>query len=83
MKAIMERKPIRTHKDLDVYPLARIWPKGDVLPIPLSPYLPKLLPGRYDIDGMSVIVSRGVGTWGPRMRLWHRGEILRIRLRSP
>jgi uncharacterized protein len=41
-----------------------------------------LLAGRYDLEGMTVIVSRGMGTWGPRMRLWHRGEILRIVLRS-
>lgn len=41
-----------------------------------------LLVGKYDIDGMPVIVSRGMGTWGPRMRLWSRGEILRITLRG-
>jgi predicted MPP superfamily phosphohydrolase len=39
--------------------------------------------GRYSVDGMTLIVCRGTGTWGPRMRLWHRGEILRIRLRRP
>ena len=38
--------------------------------------------GRYHVDGMTLIVSRGTGTWGPRMRLWHRGEIIRIRLRA-
>jgi predicted MPP superfamily phosphohydrolase len=31
---------------------------------------------------MTLIVSRGAGTWGPRMRLWRRGEISLIRLRS-
>lgn len=41
-----------------------------------------LLEGRYDIDEMQVIVSRGAGTWGPRMRLWHPGEILCVTLRS-
>ena len=41
-----------------------------------------LLAGRYDVEGMTVIVSRGVGTWGPRMRLWHRGEIVRVVLRK-
>jgi uncharacterized protein len=41
-----------------------------------------LLEGRYEVGGMPVIVSRGMGTWGPRMRLWHPGEILRITLRS-
>jgi predicted MPP superfamily phosphohydrolase len=42
-----------------------------------------MLGGRYEVDGMPVIVCRGTGTWGPRMRLWQPGEILRIRLRSP
>jgi predicted MPP superfamily phosphohydrolase len=41
-----------------------------------------LLAGQYDAEGMTVIVSRGTGTWGPRMRLWHPGEILRITLHS-
>lgn len=40
-----------------------------------------LMAGRYDVHGMPVIVSRGTGTWGPRMRLWRPGEILRITLR--
>lgn len=38
--------------------------------------------GRYDVNGMTAIVCRGTGTWGPRMRLWGRGEILKIVLRS-
>jgi uncharacterized protein len=41
-----------------------------------------MLAGEYYVDGMTVIVTRGAGTWGPRMRLWQPGEILRIRLRS-
>jgi predicted MPP superfamily phosphohydrolase len=41
-----------------------------------------LLHGQYDVNGMTVIVGRGTGTWGPRMRLWQRGELLRVRLRS-
>ena len=41
-----------------------------------------LLEGRYDVDGMTVIVCRGTGTWGPRMRLWHPGEILHVTLRG-
>jgi uncharacterized protein len=40
-----------------------------------------LLAGKYEVAGMPVIVCRGTGTWGPRMRLWSRGEILRIVLR--
>jgi len=41
-----------------------------------------LLGGRYKVDGMPVIVCRGTGTWGPRMRLWRPSEMLRITLRS-
>ena len=40
-----------------------------------------LLEGRHDVGGMTVIVCRGTGTWGPRMRLWEPGEILRVTLR--
>jgi predicted MPP superfamily phosphohydrolase len=42
----------------------------------------KLVSGRYDVDGMTAITSRGTGTWGPRMRLWLPGEIVRIKLRQ-
>ncbi len=42
-----------------------------------------LFVGRYMVGTMTVLVCRGTGTWGPRMRLWQRGEILRIRLRAP
>ena len=41
-----------------------------------------LLEGRYQVDGMTVIVCRGTGTWGPRMRFWRPGEILRVTLRT-
>lgn len=55
----------------------QIWPFG---------YLVKqrfpLLVGDYALDGLQVIVSRGTGSWGPRMRLWQRGEISRITLRQ-
>jgi predicted MPP superfamily phosphohydrolase len=55
----------------------QIWPLG---------YLVRrvypLLGGRYEVDGMTVIVCRGTGTWGPRMRLWRPGEILRVTLRA-
>ena len=37
-----------------------------------------LFEGRYEIGGMTVIVCRGTGTWGPRMRLWRPSEILRV-----
>lgn len=55
----------------------QIWPFGYLVQ---SQY--PLLAGWYEVDGMPVIVSRGTGTWGPRMRLWHPGEILHITLRG-
>ena len=36
--------------------------------------------GAYPIGDMTAIVCRGTGTWGPRMRLWHPGEIIRVTL---
>ncbi len=56
----------------------QIWPFSYVVAA-VNPYLA----GRYDVDGLTLLVSRGAGTWGPRMRLWAPGEILRITLRSP
>ena len=41
-----------------------------------------LVAGRYAVSGATVIVCRGTGTWGPRMRLWRPGEIVRITLRA-
>jgi hypothetical protein len=41
-----------------------------------------LLAGRYEVDGMSLIVGRGTGTWGPPMRLWRPSEILCLTLRT-
>ncbi len=41
-----------------------------------------LLEGRYEVDGMTVIVCRGTGTWGPRMRFWRPSEILSVTLRT-
>ena len=38
--------------------------------------------GRNALSGMPVIVCRGTGTWGPRMRLWRPSEIVRITLHS-
>lgn len=38
--------------------------------------------GRYEVRGMSLIVSRGTGFWGPPMRLFHRSEIHRIVLKA-
>jgi len=54
----------------------QIWPLG---------YLVRrvypLIDGAYDVNGMKIIVSRGAGTWGPRMRLWRPAQILSITLR--
>ena len=41
-----------------------------------------LIRGRYEADNMTLIVGRGTGTWGPRMRLWKRSEVLKITLRA-
>ena len=41
-----------------------------------------LIGGRYEVKGMTVIVCRGTGTWGPRMRLWHPNEIVRVTMHS-
>jgi len=54
----------------------QIWPFGA-----LVGRVYPLLGGRYDVAGMPVIVCRGTGTWGPRMRLWRPAEILRVALR--
>jgi predicted MPP superfamily phosphohydrolase len=55
----------------------QIWPFGYVV----KRYYP-LIGGRYEVAGVTVIVCRGTGTWGPRMRLWRRGEILRVTLHA-
>ncbi len=54
-----------------------IWPFGFITGLRYP-----LLAGRYEVGGLPVIVCRGTGTWGPRMRLWRPGEILRITLRA-
>ncbi len=41
-----------------------------------------LLEGRYQEGDMIIVVSRGTGTWGPRMRLWPPGEISRVTLHA-
>jgi hypothetical protein len=49
-------------------------------------YLVKLafpiISGRYRVQDMTAIVCRGTGTWGPRMRLFKRSELLRITVRA-
>lgn len=41
-----------------------------------------LLEGRHELGDTTLIVSRGAGTWGPPMRLWRSGEILRVTLQA-
>lgn len=55
----------------------QIWPFSY-----LVRYRYPMLGGIYRENGMTVIVCRGTGTWGPRMRLWYPNEILRITLRK-
>jgi predicted MPP superfamily phosphohydrolase len=55
----------------------QIWPFGY-----LVRFVYPLFEGRYEVNGMTVIVCRGTGTWGPRMRLWRPGEILKVTLRA-
>lgn len=55
----------------------QVWPFGYVVRLRF-PYFE----GRYQADDTTIIVSRGAGTWGPRMRLWEPGNILKITLRS-
>jgi hypothetical protein len=53
----------------------QIWPFNYLVKA-FFPYIT----GRYDINGMTLIVGRGAGLWGPRMRLWRRGEIVEVTL---
>ena len=55
----------------------QIWPLGYLVRLAYP-----LIGGRYLVNGLAVIVCRGTGTWGPRMRLWRPGEILRLVLRA-
>ncbi|MGJ9416565.1 metallophosphoesterase [Massilia sp. CMS3.1] len=41
------------------------------------------LVGQHQVDQMALVISRGAGSWGPRMRLWQPGEIVKITLRAP
>ena len=55
----------------------QIWPFRHVVGTQFN-----YLAGRYHVGGMPLIVSRGAGTWGPRMRLWFPGEIVKVTLRA-
>lgn len=55
----------------------QIWPFGYLVGT-ASP----VVQGQTSLDRMTLIVNRGAGTWGPRMRLWKRAEISLITLRA-
>jgi predicted MPP superfamily phosphohydrolase len=56
---------------------------GQVWPFSWLAYLRyPVVEGLYRAGGMTAIISRGTGTWGPRMRLWRPSQILRVTLRS-
>ncbi|MES0328234.1 MAG: metallophosphoesterase [Gammaproteobacteria bacterium] len=55
----------------------QIWPFGYLV----EQFYPYLV-GRHEINDMSLIISRGAGLWGPRMRLWYPAEIMFITLRA-
>lgn len=55
----------------------QIWPFGYVV----QQFYPMLV-GRHEVNRMTVIVSRGTGLWGPRMRLWLPGEIIEVTLKA-
>jgi hypothetical protein len=55
----------------------QIWPLGYLIRLRYP-----LLAGSYQVGGLTVIVCRGTGTWGPFLRLWHPNEILKVTLRS-
>jgi len=56
----------------------QVWPFGYLIKHQFP-----LFAGRYQLGDMAAIVCRGTGTWGPRMRLWRRGEIMHVTLRAP
>jgi len=42
----------------------------------------RYITGRHAFGPMTLLIGNGTGTWGPRMRLWTPGQILRVTLRS-
>ncbi len=54
----------------------QIWPFVYVVRL-MYPYVV----GRYEVNGMTLLVSRGTGLWGPPMRLFRPGEVTAITLR--
>jgi predicted MPP superfamily phosphohydrolase len=56
----------------------QVWPFSYLVKREFPP-----LVGEHKIADMTLVISRGAGSWGPRMRLWQPGEILKLTLRSP
>ncbi|NNG22510.1 metallophosphoesterase [Telluria aromaticivorans] len=56
----------------------QIWPFSYAVQSRFPKYI-----GAHDIAGMTLYVTRGAGSWGPRMRLWQPGEIIKLTLRAP
>jgi uncharacterized protein len=55
----------------------QVWPFGYLVRQRYPYFL-----GYYQVGRMQLLVGRGAGTWGARMRLWQPGEILHITLKS-
>ncbi|MDN4058460.1 metallophosphoesterase [Massilia sp. YIM B02769] len=55
----------------------QIWPFNYLVQRQFPRYM-----GEYKVGDMALVVSRGAGGWGPRMRLWQPGEIVKLTLRS-
>ena len=53
----------------------QVWPFGYLVRQRYPYFL-----GHYRVGDMQLLVGRGAGTWGARMRLWQPGEILYITL---
>ncbi len=55
----------------------QIWPFNFLVERRFPRYM-----GEYRVGDMALVVSRGAGGWGPRMRLWQPGEIVKLTLRA-
>jgi hypothetical protein len=54
----------------------QIWPFSYLVQHRFPKYL-----GAHEVQGMTLYITRGAGSWGPRMRLWQPGEIIKLTLR--
>lgn len=55
----------------------QLWPFGYLVQLRFP-----TLAGRFEFGPLTLMVSRGAGTWGPRMRLWQPGDLQLITLRA-